>query len=338
MKSKIIGVMFVLIVITLFVVTYFSNRTVYNDENTLGNTSGNLLNGGLFCEYEDKIYFSNPADEGRLYVMKDDLSEPERLSNDTAADINVAGKYIIYGRHNENQVQSADNVFSQRNTGMYRINKSGNNMKSLYDAAASTINLSGNTVYYQRNTDSGFSVYQINIDRSGEDLLIEEPIFPYAMDNGFLYYSGVTGNHNINRMNLSTKETDTFAEGNFAFVTIANGQLYFLDLKNDHALSCMNLQNKQITTILTEPVSTYNVSENGAYVYYELDNGTDNGIYRMNLKTGKTTYLLPGNYQHINLTSNYVFFEDSDGDTTYVTSHNSNTPLILFPDHDWEKK
>ena len=33
------------------------NRTSYNDENTLGNTSSNLLNGGLFCEIDDKIYF-----------------------------------------------------------------------------------------------------------------------------------------------------------------------------------------------------------------------------------------------------------------------------------------
>jgi len=50
------------------------NRISYNDENTLGNTSSNLLNGGLFCEIDDKIYFANPYDDGHLYVMNSDCS------------------------------------------------------------------------------------------------------------------------------------------------------------------------------------------------------------------------------------------------------------------------
>ena len=330
MKSKIIPIIFVLVIILLFGVTYYSRQTVYNDDDVLGNTSGNLLNGGLFCEYDGKIYFSNPDDEGRLYVMNDDLTHSKRLSNDTATDINVAGKYIIYGRHNEKQVQSNDNIFSQGNTGMYRLQKNGKNMKTLFDSVVDTINLAGNTVYYQKNTPSGFSVYQINIDKSNEDMLIEDPIFPYAINNGFLYYSSVKENHYINRINLQSKETEVVQEGNFAFVTITADQLFFLDLENNHTLSCMNLQDNKITPLLTEPVSTYNVTANGAYLYYELDNGTDNGIYRMNLNTKKIVCLKLGNFKNINLTSEYAFFQELDSDTTYVASHSSSEQAKEF--------
>lgn len=330
MKSKIIPIIFVLVILILFGVTYYSKQTVYNDDNVLGNTSGNLLNGGLFCEYDGKIYFNNPADEGRLYVMNDDLTHLKRLSNDTATDINVAGKYIIYGRHNEKQQQSNDNIFSQSNTGMYRIQKNGKNMKTLFDAVVDTINLAGNTVYYQKNTPSGFSVNQINIDKSNEDILIDEPIFPYAIENGYLYYSSVKKNHYINRLNLQSKEKEVIKEGNFAFVTIAAGQLFFLDLENGHALCRMDLQDNKVTTLLTEPVSTYNVTANGTYLYYELDNGAENGIYRMNLNDKRIVCLKLGNFNNINLTNEYAFFQELDSDTTYIASHSSNEQAKEF--------
>ncbi len=46
-----------------------------NNDNAVGNTSGNLLNGGLFCEYDGKIYFANPNDYNRLYVMNSDCTD-----------------------------------------------------------------------------------------------------------------------------------------------------------------------------------------------------------------------------------------------------------------------
>ena len=58
------------------------NRTSYNDENTLGNTSSNLLNGGLFCEIDDKIYFANPYDQNTLYSMSSDLQNPKQIFSD----------------------------------------------------------------------------------------------------------------------------------------------------------------------------------------------------------------------------------------------------------------
>ena len=51
------------------------NQTVHNNDNAIGNTAGNLINGGLFCEYNDKIYFANPDDYNKLYVMNSDCNK-----------------------------------------------------------------------------------------------------------------------------------------------------------------------------------------------------------------------------------------------------------------------
>jgi hypothetical protein len=97
MKKKIIfSVCGISIIIALFLISYFMNKTYYNDPSVLGNSSGNLFNGGLFCESDGKIYFSNPNDEGRIYSMDEDFTNFKKLSSDTGNYLNVAGKYIVY--------------------------------------------------------------------------------------------------------------------------------------------------------------------------------------------------------------------------------------------------
>ena len=65
-KAITIGVLSV-IGIALAVLIFISvrnNRIVYNNDNAVCNTACNLNNGGLFCEYNDKIYF----EIGRAHV------------------------------------------------------------------------------------------------------------------------------------------------------------------------------------------------------------------------------------------------------------------------------
>lgn len=333
MKQKLIGVLVFVAILGLIFVTYRSKQTVYNEDDVLGNSSGNLFNGGLFCEYENRIYFSNPEDEGRLYVMDADLSNYEKLSSDTATSINVAGKYIIYGRHNDQQEQSNENVFSTSKTGLYRIDQNGRNLKTLFDGAVNVVNLYGNTVYFQRNIANGFGTSMINIDKSNSADLTEEPIFPYAIDNGSLYYVGVSEDHNIHRMNLSNGQKETIYEGNTAYVTFVNGYLYYLDLKNSHALTRMKADGSDKEVLVTEQTSTYNVTPDGSFLYYEVDNGKNNGIVRMNLKNGVSKTLMDGNYSSIHTTSVFTFFQSFDDGNYYVVQNDdASSPVRFIPE------
>ena len=75
-KKKIIGlsITFVLIAIGIGLIIFNSmnNKLRYNKDGDVGNTTGNLYNKGLFCEYEGYVYFSNAADANSLYRMKAD--------------------------------------------------------------------------------------------------------------------------------------------------------------------------------------------------------------------------------------------------------------------------
>lgn len=330
MKNKIGLFLFIFAIFALSGLTYYSRQTVYNKNGTFGNTSGNLFNSGLYCEYEGDIYFSNQEDEGRLYVMNDDLSDAKKLSSDTAENINVAGKYIIYARHNQDQESTTENFFTLSNTGLYRMDKNGNNLKTLYDSVVNVVNLADNTVYYQRNTKSGFGTHQIDIDKSNPKEFTDTTIYPYTITDGYMYYTGVKEDHFIYRINLTSGEKDIVYKGNCAYVTYADNSLFYLDLDNDHAITRMNMDGTNPTVVTTALSSTYNVTSDGTYLYYQMDDGNSNGIYQVNLENNTTECIKLGNFCNINITKDYVFFQELGDTTTYVMKHSDTGSLTEF--------
>ncbi|MDE6924049.1 MAG: DUF5050 domain-containing protein, partial [Acetatifactor sp.] len=95
-KRIITGVVVTLILVTLFVAMVFLNRVPMNPEGTVGNTAGNLNNSGLFCEYNDTVYFANSYDGSSLYAMNSDETDIRRLSSLEVQNILAGGKYLYY--------------------------------------------------------------------------------------------------------------------------------------------------------------------------------------------------------------------------------------------------
>ncbi len=53
------------ILMAIFVIVLLGGRIPMNDDYAVGNTPGNLNNGGYFCEADGKVYF---AKIGRAHV------------------------------------------------------------------------------------------------------------------------------------------------------------------------------------------------------------------------------------------------------------------------------
>ena len=62
----------------------------------MGNTAGNVNNGGYFCEYDGVVYFSNPYDGGSLYSMSPDETNLKKLISAKVSNINAGGRYLFY--------------------------------------------------------------------------------------------------------------------------------------------------------------------------------------------------------------------------------------------------
>lgn len=333
MKKTLIIISSVIILALIAAFIFFSNRVTFNDETTLGNSSGNLLNGGLFCEEDGKIYFSNPNDDGTLYVMNNDCTNFKKLSDDKVSQINAAGKYLFYARKNyEKNTQKS--IFNFSNSGIYRINKTGGNLTRLYKDLVGTVNLAGNYIYYQHYSEEeeplGLSFFRVRIDQKKETCISEEPINPIAIEHNILYYIGTEKNHNIYAMNLQTDDHTLLYEGNAANCIVQDDFIYFMDLENNYAITRISLDGSKKTALIPERSTAYNISPSGKYIYYQVDEGENNGLYRFNTETEKSTLILSGYYNSIHITSNYVFFQEFNTETTYILNTGEDDTLGTF--------
>lgn len=331
LKRRIIIGLFLLLLAILGILAYINLRTQYNAEGTVGNSSGNLLNGGLICEYNNKIYFSNPMDDGALYVMNSDCSEYKKLQNDKANYINVAGKYLYYTRKNGDREKQTKDFFLFSNSGLYRINKDGKAMITLSMDISEVNSLSGNYVYYQRyNKKSGLQLYKTKLDGKENSLLLEDPISPHAIQGNTLYFTNIKDDHYIKSMDLTTGSIKTIYEGNCSSCIVTDQYIFFLSNTDDYAIGRVNLDGSNPTIIVKERCSTFNISPSGTYLYYQVDGGEQNRICMLNLETKESKTILMGDYSNISTTSDYVFFQKFGTNEVYIMDAGNADSLSIF--------
>ncbi len=310
---------------------YSLNRTFYNDEEEQGNWAGNIMNGGLFCEQDDIIYFSNDNDNGSLYAMISGGTQFKKLHDDKAVYLNADENYIYYIRANNTRENNNAGILMFNNTGMYRINQNGKNMKVISSNPGSHLTLKGNYLYYQNyDVDSGLYLFRQKIDGSLERLLLKESVIPSAIMEGRLYFAGFEKNHNLNSLDLSSLTTRTDIKGNIAYPMFIGDFIYYLDLNDNYAIKRMGRDGSDPTVLVDERSSTYNITTSGKYLYYQIDDQENSRISRINLETMETELISEGNFKQIHVTKNYVFFKDFNNTNTYIQEADGKLDISVF--------
>ncbi|MGB4658397.1 MAG: DUF5050 domain-containing protein [Mobilitalea sp.] len=335
MLKKILRILIIMAGLTIVgliaLLLYSNGRTYFNEDTVVGNTSGNLYNGGLFCENDNKIYFSNDTADGSLYAMNKDCTIFEEISLDKSVYINVDDNYIYYVRANDTRENLGDGFLMFYNTGVLRVTKNGHDFMSFTGDPAAHLNLFGNFVYYQRyDVDSGWYLYRNKIDDSQERLLVKDTVVPIMSKDNLLYYTGFSEDHNINAIDLDSFTSHTMIPGNFQYPIFIGGYIYYIDLDDKYKICRMDLDGSNRTVIVDERCFTYNITNSGQYLYYQVDDTKNNRIARINLATMQEEKLLDGNYKQIHVTENYVFFKDFDSTNTYIMSADGINDISTF--------
>lgn len=283
---------------------YAKNRTVYNDSPISGNTAGNLYNGGLYCEFEGKVYFSNAYDEGDLYSMNPDETNIKKLNTDTVQYINVAGKHIYYAKNNLNEKTSTA-LFRGNLFGVYRMNLDGSNIVSLSNEPSGVVSLATNTVLYQNySADTGLTLCEIGIDAENSSPIEDTAINPSCIVDNIMYYID-TASLNIYQMDTVTYKKTKLYDQKAWMITYDNGYLYFMDADHDYHLVRMNLNRHEIETIINARIDTYNLYEE--MIYYQ-ESGDSPQFCRIKKDGSDWEKILDGTFANINITSEYVYF------------------------------
>lgn len=299
---------------------YFSEKEYYNEDGVIGNSAGNLYNGGLFCEYEDTIYFANPDDDGALYSMSSDCDKVKKLSGDKVASINVDEHYIYYSRRNyEKKGSSASFFFNFQSTGLYRLNRKNNKLQMLMDCKNDIFCLFENTIYFRHFDDTNKAeLYKIGIDGKNAGRVSEDPVVPASVFDDTLFFAGEKSDHYLHGMDLVNGGEYVYSY-NYCYMPIAMPRgIYYIALEDNYSIYRVAYDGSEPTLLVSEFCTSYNVTKDERYLFYQIDGGGDNRIVCLDLQTGVTKTLMDGNFNQIHVTSKYVFFRDFADTTTYA--------------------
>lgn len=321
------------LIVLLIIAVFWEKRGVRLSPipaDTIGNTAGNLRGEGKFCEYDGKVYFSNPYDNDTLYVMNPDGSEMKKLLNSSVSYINAGGNYLFYYLESRNGGSGLGYI--RATTGIYRATLKGKESSCLDSDMATMMVLVGDEIYCQHYDNTDFStLHKIPAAGSNEEIELSEDIVETAsVQNGTIYYSGVTQDHFLHAWNTQNDTTSIIWEGNTSYPTVIGNNLYYMDVDNNYHLCRYNLAEGDLTELTDERLDFYNIYEN--VIFYQT-NGSSPALKRMNLDGSNQEVVMEGVYHRINTTSAYTYFQPFDDDSViYRTSTFGPVAVDHFPE------
>lgn len=327
-RNNIIIAACVLAAFLVIIGVLLSGSVAENPEGTVGNTAGNLLNDGLFCEYDGTVYFSNTSHGGALYAMNPDETNVRRLNSLKVRNILAGGKYLYFF-----QTGAADGPNLGQIEGVKNFNRSRLNGKDITIITRDTVltgQLVDNYLYLLTSSKSGISLQKIKTDKSEKIQLTDWELNPACAVNGQIYYHGVLENHYLYALNTQTDVTSEVWRGNICYPILEGDYVYYMDVTNDYRLCRYSLSRNEIQVLTKDRADCYNVG-NG-YIYYQK-NGASPQLMCMYTDGSNLHPVADGNFTHINMTSNYVYFQEfGREDVTYHSPLGSSTYSEFLPE------
>ncbi|MBE5865175.1 MAG: DUF5050 domain-containing protein [Lachnospiraceae bacterium] len=302
------GIIAGVVVALLVVGAFFSDRVTSNPPGTIGNTAGNLNNAGLFCEYNDTVYFSNPLDNGTLYAMNPDETNIRKLNSMQVRNILAGGDYLYYF-----QLKSGDTTGfgTVANTHAFnRCNLKGEQAVTITRDVVVSGQLIDDYLYLLTAGKTQPSFYKIKTDKTNKTELANYSINPASVSNGIIYYNGTQDNHALYRLNTANDVAEEIWAGNLWNPVINGDYIYYMDLVSDYKLCRYSLSTQTSEVLTHDRVDCFNVGS--GYIYYQTNDATNPQLKCMHTDGSNVITVANGIFSNINMTSQYVYFQEFD--------------------------
>ena len=290
-----------------------------NDPTLVGNTAGNLYNGGYFCESGDKVYFSNAYDNYALYSMNSDQTEVKKLSSGEISYINAAGDYVYY--YSRSSADQSGLGYVRNGRGLYRVDKKGKNNILLGKLTTDSMLLVGNYLIYtdfQEDSKSDNALVTVKgLSTDGEFNFTYFTGHPRIASSqaGNLYYAAMEGDHYLHCLDPLTGSFTAECEANMYEPVVQGDQVYFLDLDNNYHLSVCPISGGEIRELIPERIDSYNIY--GDTVFYQTVDEKDPEGYalkRARIDGTMQETIKTGVFTDLSVTSAYVYFREFKND------------------------
>lgn len=331
MKKTVIAILVILLFgAGIFITTKADKKeTIMNNGYVNGNTAGNLYNGGLFCEYNDVIFFSNPSDGGKLYSMDSNGYHLKKLADDAATYINADENYVYYVRNNPGDSLNFNFVAFHRNA-LVRIDHDGDNLVILDTEPSLYASLLGNYIYYIHYDEQNAStLYKVRIDGEEQKQVMDDAVFTCNADGQYFYYNGMHTDGSIHRFDTASDSTTVVYEGNTFQPIVNDGEdVYYIDGNSDYSIIHTNLEFSNPTYITRDSVDAYNV--HGSYIYYQRYDKDGSALCMIKNDGTEFMVIKEGDFCDIHVTSYFVFFREYHSGKMYYFPRSNPDDIRVF--------
>ena len=298
--------------VLLFLFTSCVAKSQVESKGELGNTAGNIVNGGYVAENEN-FFFWATLGEDKIYKSNKDFSENKEIFEGKfgVTEINVADGYIYFtdgtpgylrkmtidGKkskiltfsHVENVIVSGERIYyktSEKEYGkekVYSCDLNGRN-RIFLAKNVSQFCIDGETIYYTKSDDR-HSLWSMDLFGENNRKLNSEHTINPTFDDKYIYYT-TAENFNIFRMDKENLQTECINAERCASINIYGDWIYYGTNRYLGPLCRMSKDGKTKEVLLNAPIAEINIVDN--FVFYRLlENGA--GRYRLDLKTGEST-------------------------------------------------
>ncbi len=293
-------VMSVVIIFAIISSTIFlkskETSSLKQQEYTMGNTSGNIINKGLTAYQNGYIYYSNTSDKKKLYRMKEDGSGKEKISDDSCSYINVIGEWIYY--RNDDDLGK-----------IYKIKTDGTIRTCLNKDDSKFVIAAGDYIYYC-NSSNDNQITRIKNDGSDRKVICKDSAEFINVSNGWIYYSNTSQNYSIYRVNINGKKRTLLSKDSCYFLNVSGDWIYYSNYSKGCKL-CKIKINGRNNTIL-DSTSSENINVYGDWIYYKSTNNEycESGLYKIKTDGTCNENICNRFLDGLNVSGNWIFFTD----------------------------
>ena len=227
-------------------------------EETLGNTSGNIINFGAAVEKDGWVYYSNNADNNKFYKAKNDNTNVTKVSDDMPLYMNILDGWIYYCNYSDNGK-------------LYKIKLDGSERTKLADDFAEQIIVENDWIYYVSNLED-YKIYKIKTDGTLRTKLSNDNSFNLNIVGDFIYYTNDDDNSKIYKITKDGKGRVKLNDDSSDYLNVVDGWIYYANITEDYKIYKIKTNGIDRTKVTDKAGVFLNVSD--GYIYYsDYDNG-----------------------------------------------------------------
>ena len=300
-----------------FAAFYFLSKK----EGARGNSSGNIVNGGLVALQEGLIYFPNSADNHKIYKVQPDGDDETKVSDDRGAYLNVLGQWLYYANGDDNNR-------------IYRVSTDGSKAAPVSDEAASCVNVVDRWVYYI-NEDDGSRPYKIRTDGKKQLRLSDDQAADLSVVGGWAYYTNQDDGGKIYKVRVNGSKRTQVNDEPSGSPNVVGKSIYYVNEDDQSKIYKIGIDGSGKTAIGDDAAAYLNVANN--WVYYS-NKDDDAKAYRISTNGGEPTQISDEPSGYLNVAGDWLYYADLKQDGKIVLARVRTDGSSVKDEEDEEEK